>query len=389
MALVGTSDDPDVPGVFGENTGNGEGIRGTSHSARGGVVGINLNQADNAGLAPDGESAAVFGESVKGEGVRGVSHGLFSGVVGVNDSAAAEQPGGLGVTGEHKGADFGVKAVSKDGVGLAAFSTSNEAVHAETMSPGTAAIAAYNLNPVGTGAAIFAKNVNNEAVHAETMSPGTAAIAAYNLNPVGTGAAIFAKNVNNEAVHAETMSPGTAAIAAYNLNPEGTGAAIFAKKIGTKGLAGFFDGNVFVTGDIVLANADCAEDFDIAEVDFIEPGTVMVVGEEGALHQSYQAYDKRVTGVISGAGGYKPGIVLDKQQSQNNRKPIALLGKVFCKVDAQFGAVEAGDLLTTSPTPGHAMKASDPLKSFGTVIGKALRPLKEGKGMIQILVALQ
>jgi hypothetical protein len=59
--LVGKSDDPDVPGVFGENTGNGEGIRGTSHSARGGVVGINLNRADNAGLAADGESTGVFG----------------------------------------------------------------------------------------------------------------------------------------------------------------------------------------------------------------------------------------------------------------------------------------------------------------------------------------
>jgi hypothetical protein len=35
------------------------------------------------------------------------------------------------------------------------------------------------------------------------------------------------------------------------------------------------------------------------------------------------------------------------------------------------------------------MKISDPLKAFGAVVGKALRPHKEGKGLIPILIALQ
>jgi hypothetical protein len=81
--------------------------------------------------------------------------------------------------------------------------------------------------------------------------------------------------------------------------------------------------------------------------------------------------------------------VLDKQQSEKPRQPIALLGKVYCKVDAQFGAIEVGGLLTTSTTPGHAMKADDPAKAFGAVIGKALRPLPEGRGLIPVLIALQ
>jgi hypothetical protein len=154
-------------------------------------------------------------------------------------------------------------------------------------------------------------------------------------------------------------------------------------------LAGFFEGDVEVTGDIRLTNADCAEDFDICETEQIEPGTVMVLGEEGKLEKSQKAYDKRVAGVVSGAGDYKPGIVLDKQLSSSTRKPIALLGKAFCKVDAGHGAIEIGDLLTTSPTPGHAMKADNPLKAFGAVIGKALTPLAEGQGLIPILIALQ
>ena len=147
--------------------------------------------------------------------------------------------------------------------------------------------------------------------------------------------------------------------------------------------------NIAVTGDINLLNGDCAEDFDICETDLAEPGTVMVLGEDGKLQQSQQAYDKRVAGVISGAGNYKPGIVLDKQETGNTRKPVALLGKVFCKVDASFGAIEIGDLLTTSKTPGHAMKVIDHQKALGTILGKALKPLREGQGLIPILIALQ
>ena len=114
----------------------------------------------------------------------------------------------------------------------------------------------------------------------------------------------------------------------------------------------------------------------------------MVLGDTGCLRQSENAYDKRVVGVISGAGEYKPGIVLDKQ-AREQRQPIALLGKVYCKVDAQYSPISIGDMLTTSPTPGHAMKATDPTAAFGAVIGKALRPCTTDRGLIPILICLQ
>jgi hypothetical protein len=155
-------------------------------------------------------------------------------------------------------------------------------------------------------------------------------------------------------------------------------------------------GDILVSGDISLVNADCAEEFDILPQHLVEPGTVMVLNENGNLEPSCQAYDKKVAGVISGAGDYKPGLVLDKKQQQHQseeegkeRIPIALMGKVYCKVDASLSPIEVGDLLTTSSIKGHAMKADDPIKAFGTVIGKALKPLKQGKGLIPVLVALQ
>jgi hypothetical protein len=149
-------------------------------------------------------------------------------------------------------------------------------------------------------------------------------------------------------------------------------------------------GNILVTGDVRLAGADCAEEFTIAETTDIEPGTVVIITEEGKLQQSSQTYDKKVAGVVSGGGNYRPGILLGRQKEPPDRRlPIALVGKVFCKVDADPAPIEIGDLLTTSSTPGYAMKACEPLKAFGSVIGKALGSLDSGKGMIPILVALQ
>jgi hypothetical protein len=142
-------------------------------------------------------------------------------------------------------------------------------------------------------------------------------------------------------------------------------------------------------GDLILQNADCAEDFDIASEEAVAAGTVMVLDDDGNLCSSNHAYDKRVAGVISGAGNYRPGIVLDRQPGESTRQPIALMGKVFCKVDARHAPITVGDLLTTSPTPGHAMKALDPIQAFGAVLGKALKPLTDGVGLIPILVSLQ
>jgi hypothetical protein len=157
------------------------------------------------------------------------------------------------------------------------------------------------------------------------------------------------------------------------------------------GPAGSFVGNVSVTGDITLLGADCAEEFDLSTTDLIDPGTVMVLNQSGNLERSNQPYDKKVAGIVSGAGNYKAALVLDKKNGNdtNKRVPIALMGKVYCKVDATLSPIEIGDLLTTSTTKGHAMKAEDPFKAFGAVIGKALGSVKEGIGLIPILVALQ
>jgi len=142
------------------------------------------------------------------------------------------------------------------------------------------------------------------------------------------------------------------------------------------------------SGDIILQNADTAEDFEVAD-EAAAPGMVMVLDDAGRLHRSTGAYDRRVAGVISGAGAYRPGIILGRTPDGGHKLPLALNGRVYCNVDATYGPIAVGDLLTTSQTPGHAMKAQDPMQAFGAVIGKALQSLEAGTGMIPILVALQ
>ena len=68
---------------------------------------------------------------------------------------------------------------------------------------------------------------------------------------------------------------------------------------------------------------------------------------------------------------------------------MALTGRVYALVDAEQGAIVPGDLITTSATAGHGMKAGDPTRSHGAIIGKAMTGLSKGRGLVLVLVALQ
>lgn len=144
-------------------------------------------------------------------------------------------------------------------------------------------------------------------------------------------------------------------------------------------------GDAFINGDLHLTGADLAEQFTL--VDDCDPGSVVVLCGNDQVRLSDTPYDRRVAGVVSGAGSYRPALVMDRRDSAG-RKPLALTGKVWCKVDAGFGPVRIGDLLTTSATPGHAMIASDQDRAFGSVIGKSLGYLESGRALVPVLVSL-
>jgi hypothetical protein len=137
----------------------------------------------------------------------------------------------------------------------------------------------------------------------------------------------------------------------------------------------------------ITGGADIAEPFDLGGEN-LEPGTVLVIDEDhtGRLCESSEGYDRRVAGVISGAGGINPGLSLSQPGVNAGGHPVALAGRVYVKAT---GPIRPGDLLTTSEVPGHAMRAGDAARTHGAVLGKAMSSLKSGRGLVLVLVSLQ
>lgn len=151
--------------------------------------------------------------------------------------------------------------------------------------------------------------------------------------------------------------------------------------------------------DIIGVGSDLAESF-VTNED-VEIGDVLVMdrNHREVLTKNTASYDHRVVGIVSAA----PAILFEGNQIQiaptpltftkGTKPPVALKGRVMVKVSLENGEIKPGDILTTSTTPGHAMKSTDPDREMGAVIGKALAGFKGGEkgentGMIPVFVAL-
>jgi hypothetical protein len=142
----------------------------------------------------------------------------------------------------------------------------------------------------------------------------------------------------------------------------------------------------------ITGGSDLAEPFNIEEEAEVKPGMVVVIDPDqpGQLRLARRAYDRTVAGIVSGANGVKSGLTMKQEGSMaNGTLPVALSGRVYCWVDAANGAIAPGDLLTTSDTPGHAMKVVNYAVAQGAIIGKAMTTLEQGKGLVLVLVSLQ
>ena len=143
----------------------------------------------------------------------------------------------------------------------------------------------------------------------------------------------------------------------------------------------------------ITGGSDLSENFDVnAGRDELQPGLIVSIDPRnpGELALAREAYDAKVAGIISGAGGVKTGLLMSQAGTKADGKhPVALTGRVYCQVDASFGAIQPGDMITTSTTPGHGMKAADRERAFGSIIGKAMTGLADGKGLVLVLVNLQ
>ena len=151
-------------------------------------------------------------------------------------------------------------------------------------------------------------------------------------------------------------------------------------------------GRVFADGGFQPSGADFAESMAVTgDRAKYTAGDLLVIDPTAnrrvALAQ--QPYSTLVAGIYSTKPGLLGTTLKVDEAAPQNEVPLAVVGIVPCKVTAENGPIVAGDLLVTSSTPGHAMKGTDRSKMLGAVVGKALEPLAEGKGLIQVLVTLQ
>jgi hypothetical protein len=353
-------------GYFSAGAENGQGVYAEASGANGiGVFGwaTDTGAIQNKGGVFEAEGDAGVGVFARASGSSGVGVRAVGGITGSLSTSSAVS--GYGVYGSASG-DNG-KAV----YGIANNSGDVENYGGYFIAQGTSGKGVYAYSGSGTG--VLAESFWGTAVHAE--SDGAVALYAKSPYPtcVGCSAGVFEGRVK--------VVDGTGATL-IQMNEWGDGDIVTSGHTTTSVLT--------ITG-----GSDLSEQFDVRGIEEdIPPAPGMVVSIDperpGHLRISDGAYDRGVAGIISGAGGIRPGRLMGQSGSvADGANPVALTGRVYCWADAGNGAIEPGDLLTTSETPGHAMKVTDYASAQGAILGKAMSSLEAERGLVLVLVTLQ
>jgi hypothetical protein len=110
----------------------------------------------------------------------------------------------------------------------------------------------------------------------------------------------------------------------------------------------------------------------------VEEGDLLVLDPAGPgpLRLAASMADPHVIGIVAGPSRPTAGGGFEA--------PMAAERYAVVKADAGYGEIRPGDLLVSSPTPGHAMRALEVIPE--TVLGKAIDPLESGTGVIRLLL---
>jgi hypothetical protein len=330
-----------------------------------GVLGLSAAQL---GIGVFGQATASTSSSSTNSafGVEGIVDAPFGAGVAGTASSSATDANASGVTG---------RADTPFGSGGYFFSTSTvggTGVTGISMNPSGAGVFGQAMSTTGGAAGVFGQTAADEG----------AGIGGSSTSATGTGSGVFAQVASANAVAAFLVNNGSGNLVLGQVGPVGSEVAVF--RVDGTG-KGFFDGGTQTGG------ADFAESVAIAkEFTQHEPGDLLIVDTTGKrqLKLSSEPYSTLVAGIYS----TKPGVLATPHtmdEIASNEIPLAIVGIVPCKVSAENGPIQPGDLLVTSSTPGLAMKGSDRSRMLGAVVGKALEPFSEGKGVIQVLVTLQ
>lgn len=394
----------DSVAIYGFNkamTGWSNGVIGGTDSTEGnGVIGY----APSTTGWPNG----VYGEvwAPEGNGVNGINNatsGYGTGILGSTNS-----PDGSGVAGRNNAVEGDAKGVygesqSPDGVGVYGCVITTTGTHSSGV---------YGINEATSG--------SGDGIVGISHSPDAAGVAAYNNATTSgygvwggitaaDGVGVYGENFSTagSANAIKGVTSGGAAVVGWNegggIGIQGhsvDGPAVVATSKNSNIIEGFSDSDleflVTNSGSVYADSMFSTPAGDFAEMlpaqEGLEPGDVLIIGKDGKLSRSTMAYQSAVAGVYS----TQPGFLGSAHEAElDGNIPLAIVGVVPVKASDENGLIQPGDLLTTSSTPGYAMKA-DPIEingvslyPSGVIIGKALEALEDETGVIQILVTLQ
>lgn len=351
----GDTDAANKSGVYGHNTGAGMGVTGRTSTGKGVFGHATATSGLNYGVY--GETASYNGYGVYGRATNAGAPSYGYGVVG----ETAGHHGGAGVKGIASSTAAGAYSYGVLGEAHSAYGFGGAF---SNMDGGVA------LSASGNGVGHF-----KAALDVRAYSPN--GVAAYMTN-----------QSTNPTLELDQTGAGRVLDLQNGGDSSGAGGGDFIAGFSTIGSDMQFRITSSGQGRSDVGWTTPAEDFAelLAAEAGLEPGDVLVIGPEGILTRSTERYQLSVAGVYSTKPGFIGGQpVLGESE---NSIPLAVVGVVPVKVSAENGAIRPGDLLVTSSTAGHAMRAgSNP--PLGSVIGKALEKWDAGSGTIRMLAVLQ
>jgi hypothetical protein len=404
LTILGTTNQP-----FRSETSNSpSGIFGSSRAVQGIQTGTASNLATVTGVyaattATTGTAYGVFGTTASDSGrggyfnatsLTGNTYGLYTennspdgyGLFALHDASTGTGPAVYGRSDSADASAFAIHGITNV-TDQAVSSSTSASVRGEHLSDGRGVWGSAQ----GEGTGVYGTTQDNVGVWG-VASP---------TNTTETCYAVYGSGGNADNSHGVYGTVSGAGTGVYGVSVNGEGVRGFSSTsyggyfdTGTAGgVALWVQGTASVGVLTIRGGADLAEKFEFNDqATEIKPGMVVMIDDEhtGGMELATGAYNRKVAGVISGANELAAGMVLGDFEGHKNPHAVALTGRVWTYVDASDKAVEAGDLLTTSNTPGYAMPVIDDSKAHGATIGKAMSSLAKGeKGMVLVLVNLQ
>jgi hypothetical protein len=283
----------------------------------------------------------------------------------------------------------------------------NAVLHIENWGSGGRALRAYAMDTSGTNWGVVGASRSSDGYggYFYNNGGGTALYGKSTESSGGDGVKAESYSTTGRGVYARNYASGVA-MAGYSDSAPGTGHFYPTLYLVQANSSGDFvvgassywgtrywrvdrTGRGYFNNGTQTGGADFAEQLAVEgeETDY-EPGDVLVISASAdrTVELSTEPFATAVIGVYS----TQPAVLAGAPDTDDPLAgiPVAITGIAPCKVSAENGPIQRGDLLVTSSTPGHAMRAGDN-PAPGTVLGKAMQPLESGTGIIELLVTLQ